>query len=204
MNDNYFVINIQQYLSKDKSTYIGEEALYDLISDFSCPKNPNVEKFLLNNAIEFTKKNQSVTYLVFNNNDDASLVGYFSIAIKLISIRSTNISKTSAKRISRMGIFDKATQSYLTPAYLIAQIGKNYSISKEKQISGDFLLNCALDKIVFLQYNVGGILEFLECEDNLFLLNFYKQNHFKQFDKRVTSSNNTESHTLHQLMKFIS
>lgn len=43
------------------------------------------------------KKDQSVTYLVFNS-DDASLVGYFSIAIKLISIRSANISKTSAKK----------------------------------------------------------------------------------------------------------
>ena len=54
------------------------------------------------------KKDQSVTYLVFNN-DDASLVGYFSIAIKLISIRSANISKTSTKKISRIDIFDKAT-----------------------------------------------------------------------------------------------
>ena len=50
------------------------------------------------------KKDQSVTYLVFNS-DDASLVGYFSIAIKLISIRSANISKTSAKKYHALTFF---------------------------------------------------------------------------------------------------
>ena len=46
-------------------------------------------------------------------------------------------------------------------------------------------------------------MEFLECEDNEFLLNFYTQNHFKPFDTRITASLNNEPHTLHQLLKFI-
>ena len=56
MSDKYFTVNIRAYLDKDKPTYIGEESLYDLLSDFSCPENPDVEYFLLHNAIEFTKK----------------------------------------------------------------------------------------------------------------------------------------------------
>ena len=64
MSDKYFTVNIRAYLDKDEPTYIGEESLYDLLSDFSCPKNPDVEYFLLHNAIEFTKKDQSITYLV--------------------------------------------------------------------------------------------------------------------------------------------
>ena len=86
MSDKYFTINIRAYLDKDEPTYIGEESLYDLLSDFSCPKNPDVEYFLLHNAIEFTKKDQSITYLVFDA-EDASLVGYFSLAVKPISVR---------------------------------------------------------------------------------------------------------------------
>ena len=39
MSDKYFTINIRAYLDKDEPTYIGEESLYDLLSDFSCPKN---------------------------------------------------------------------------------------------------------------------------------------------------------------------
>ena len=58
MSDKYFTVNIRAYLDKDEPTYIGEESLYDLLSDFSCPKNPDVEYFLLHNAIEFTKKDQ--------------------------------------------------------------------------------------------------------------------------------------------------
>ena len=72
MSDKYFTINIRAYLDKDEPTYIGEESLYDLLSAFSCPKNPDVEYFLLHNAIEFTKKDQSITYPwnVFLNSTD--------------------------------------------------------------------------------------------------------------------------------------
>lgn len=43
----------------------GEPALVKPLSGFSCPKNPDVERFLKKSAIEFAKKNQSVTYLFF-------------------------------------------------------------------------------------------------------------------------------------------
>ena len=202
MSDKYFTVNIRAYLDKDKPTYIGEESLYDLLSDFSCPENPDVESFLLHNAIEFTKKEQSITYLVFDA-EDASLVGYFSLTVKPISVQASNISKTMAKKLSRVSILDEETQSYTTAAYLIAQLGKNYSLPKEKRIPGNILLGFALETISNLQYSVGGVMEFLECEDNEFLLNFYTQNHFKPFDTRITSSQNNEPHTLHQLLKFI-
>ena len=56
MSDKYWTVNIRAYLNKDELTYIGEESLYDFLSDFSWPKNPDVEYFLSHNAIEFTKK----------------------------------------------------------------------------------------------------------------------------------------------------
>ena len=203
MSDKYFTINIRAYLDKDEPTYIGEESLYDLLSDFSCPKNPDVEYFLLHNAIEFTKKDQSITYLVFDA-EDASLVGYFSLAVKPISVRAANISKTMAKKLARVSILDKETQSYTAAAYLIAQLGKNYSLPKEKQIAGSVLLGFALETISNLKYSVDGVMEFLECEDNEFLLNFYTRNHFKPFDMRTTVPvHDSEPHTLHQLLKFI-
>ena len=202
MSDKYYTVNIRAYLDKDEPTYIGEESLYNLLSDFSCPQNPDVEHFLLHNAIEFTKKDQSITYLVFDA-EDASLVGYFSLAVKPISVRAANISKTMGKKLSRVSILDNETQSYNTAAYLIAQLGKNYSLPKEKQISGSVLLGFALETIVTLKYSIGGVMEFLECEDNDFLLNFYTRNHFKLFDTRISGLQNNAPHTLHQLLKFI-
>lgn len=202
MSDQYFTINMRAYLDRDEPTFIGEDCLYDLLSDFSCPENPDVEYFLLHNAIRFTQKDQSITYLVFNA-EDAALVGYFSIAVKPISVRTSNISRTMARKLSRVSVLDEETQSYTTAAYLIAQLGKNYSLPKEKRIPGSILLGFALETISNLKYSAGGVMEFLECEDNEFLLNFYTQNHFKAFDTRITASQNNEPHMLHQLLKFI-
>ena len=202
MGNKYFVVNIRAYLDREKPTYIGEDKLNEILSDFSCPKNPDVENFLLHNAIEFTKKDQAITYLVFDG-EDASIVGFFSLAIKPPSVKSTSISKTLAKRLTRISVFDEDTKSYNMSAYLIAQLGKNYSLLKEKQIQGKVLLDFALKTIEGLKYSIGGILEFLECEENDFLLNFYKSNDFKTFDTRISSSGNATGHILHQLLRRI-
>ena len=61
-------------------------------------------------------------------------------------------------------------------------------LPKEKRIPGNILLGFALETISSLKYSVGGVMEFLECEDNEFLLSFYRQNHFKPFDTRITAS----------------
>lgn len=203
MSEQYFTVNIRAYLDKDKPTYIGEDSLYELLSDFSCPNNPDVEYFLLHNAIEFTKKDQSVTYLVFNA-EDAAIVGYFALAVKPISVNAANISKTMAKKLARVSILDENTSSYTTAAYLIAQLGKNYSLPREKRIDGSVLLDFALETISEMKYSIGGVMEFLECEDNQFLMDFYTRNKFKLFDARTTVPTHGENpHQLNQLLKFI-
>lgn len=53
-------------------------------------------------------------------------------------------------------------------------------------------------------HSVGGIMEFLECEDNEFLMDFYTRNKFKMFDVRTTiPTHGEEAHQLNQLLKFI-
>lgn len=47
MSEQYFTVNIRTFLDKNEATYIGEEGLNDLFSDFSCPKNPDVDIFYL-------------------------------------------------------------------------------------------------------------------------------------------------------------
>ncbi len=58
----------------------------ELLSGFSSPKNKDVERFLKKSAIEFTKKNQSVTYLVVSA-EDVRLLGYFTLALKPLTVR---------------------------------------------------------------------------------------------------------------------
>lgn len=57
MNDlqKYFYVNIREYFGRKDPDQIGEADLQEAISDFTCPRNPDVERFLKHNAIEFTK-----------------------------------------------------------------------------------------------------------------------------------------------------
>ena len=198
MKEKYSVVNIRSFIDKDDPAYIGEEKLQEILNEFSCPINPDVEHFLLHNAIEFTKKDQSVTYLVFTQ-DSVELAGYFSVAIKPISILASSLSKTMCKKISRVSVLDDTTNTYTASAYLIAQLGKNFALPSEQRIEGNALLDFALNIVLRAKYCWGGIVEFLECEDKEPLLRFYASNGFKVFNSRITKDNIK----LYQLLKFI-
>ena len=198
MDEKYSVINIRSFIDENDHAYIGEEQLTEVLNEFSCPINPDVEHFLIHNAIEFTKKDQSVTYLVFTQ-DNAELAGYFSVAIKPISILTASLSKNMCKKISRVSVLDEATNTYTASAYLIAQLGKNFALPSERRIDGNALLDFALNNVLRAKYFWGGVVEFLECEDKEPLLRFYMNNGFKVFNSRITKDNIK----LYQLLKFI-
>ncbi len=203
MSEQFFVINIREYLDKNDPAKIIEDKIYKLLSSFSCPLNNDVEHFLKHNAIEFTKKDQSVTYLVFRyiSNDEADFVGYFTLAVKPVSIHSSAISKSMARKLDRISTLDEKTNTYTASAYLIAQLGKNFALPEERRINGNALLELAFDVISQAKYLLGGVIEFLECENNEALMNFYTRNGFRFFNSRITQGENP--HTLNQLLKFI-
>ena len=165
MINNVTVFNIRNYLSNKDDKVLGENDLQDILSDFSCTRNPDVERFLKEQSIEFTKKNQSVTYLVFSN-DDAALLGYFTLTIKPISINPASLSNTIKRKIARVSEQNADNGNYSLAAYLIAQLGKNDTDGLNKRITGEDLLTLAINKIEKLRYEIGGMIVFLEAEDN--------------------------------------
>lgn len=195
--NNYITVNIREYFSNSVSEVARELSLSDLLSGFSCPPNPNVEKFFKNNAVEFAKKNQSVTYFVFSKKD-ATLVGYFALAIKPITVNSAIISNTTKRKLLRIGKVDERSQEVHLAAYLIAQLGKNYKDDANEKITGAQLLEIAIDEVKELQYNIGGVAAFLEAENNPKLRHFYvEENHFKEFGIRK------DDETLVQMLKLL-
>lgn len=117
--DRFSYINIREYLVQNSQDGIREADLQAAISDFSCPRNPDVENFLKKNSVEFTKKNQSVTYLVLSN-EDGEVVGYFTIALKPITISADVISNTVKRKLQRISRLDEDTGTYTASAFLIA------------------------------------------------------------------------------------
>ena len=199
--DKFLVTNIRRYLGSDNPK-LGEDRLIQQISEFSCPKNPDVEHFLKKNAIEFTKKSQSVTYLVFSLSS-MELVGYFTIALKPLTVRGETVSNTVKRKLLRISELDEKSDTYTMSAYLIAQLGKNYTDGRDKEITGKELVELAWTVVEEIQYLGGGIVAFLEAENEEKLLSFYRNNRFAQFDTRQTASDTDESHELVQLLRLL-
>ena len=186
MPNELIVFNIREYLEASK------EKLEVLLSEFSCNKNIDVEEFLKIQSIEFTKKSQSVTYLVFTD-DDLTFVGYFTIAIKPISIKAEVFSNTMKRKIARVSEFDEENNTYSLSAYLIAQLGKNYVNNVNERISGETLLGIAINTIKKMQYMVGGLVVFLESVNAEKLIDFYERNGLKRFATKKMKKNEQSS-----------
>ena len=199
--NKYRIINIRRYIGNENPE-LGEDELLQILSEFSCPMNPDVERFLKHSSIEFTKKNQSVTYLVFSV-ADGKLLGYFTLALKPLTVRGETVSNTVKRKLLRISELDKKSDTYTMSAYLIAQLGKNYSEDDGKMITGAELLELAWDKIKATQYMFGGMVTFLEAENEEKLLSFYRENRFSQFDTRQTISDTDEAHELVQLLRLL-
>ena len=175
--NRYSVINIRRYLNSDNPK-LGESRLLQVLSGFSCLRNPDVERFLKKSSVEFTKKNQSVTYLVFDISSMV-LVGYFTLALKPLTVRGETVSNTVKKKLLRVSEWDEKSDTYTMSAYLIAQLGKNFTNGADKKITGEELLALAWDKIKEIQYLGGGVETFLEAENEEKLLSFYRDNRFR-------------------------
>ena len=199
--NKYTVFNIREYLN-EKNEELGEDDLRQVLSEFSCEKNPDVERFAKEQSIEFAKKQQSVTYLVFST-EDAELVGYFAITIKPITVNVESFSKTVKKKLARVSELNEQNHTYNMAAYLIAQLGKNYNNGANDRITGEELLGLAIKQVQQLQYLAGGMVVFLETLNEEKLLSFYQDKGFQQFDSRLSETVNREPHELIQLLKIL-
>lgn len=202
-NDKFTVINIRDCLQENNDIKIGEDELLEILSDFFCPKNPDVEKFLKRQSIEFVKKNQSVTYLVFSN-EDAVLVGYFTLTIKPISVCADKFSNNIKRKLLRISELNEEKQTYHMAAYLIAQLGKNFADDANGKITGKQLLEIAMKHVKKEQYAIGGMVVFIETEKTEKMLKFYDlENGFKEFETKETRTKSKEPQQLIQMLKIL-
>ncbi len=86
---------------------------------------------------------------------------------------------------------------------MIAQLGKNYADGANMRITGKELVELAWTVIEDAQYMLGGMVVFLEAENEEKLLAFYKANRFSQFDTRQATSDADEPHELVQLLRLL-
>ena len=130
-------------------------------------------------------------------------MGYFTIALKPLTVRGETVSNTVKRKLLRISELDERSDTYTMSAYLIAQLGKNYTDGRDKEITGKELVELAWRVVEEIQYMGGGMVTFLEAENEEKLLTFYRNNRFSQFDTRQTTSITDEPHELVQLLRLL-
>ena len=181
------VIDILSY-----SRLAGESCLGQVLGDFECPLNPEVEEFLKNKAAQSARLKSSVTYFVVDTLTGIVL-GYFTLVLKPFTVHESKLAKSNIRLISRFAERNDETQTFTASVYLIAQIGKNYAVDADRRISGKDLLNLAFDKLRAAQNLVGGKMVMVEREaDREKLLDFYAANGFKSWNARFDKRDNVQ------------
>ena len=201
----YRVVNLGALVEE-----LGEDATKNILSDFSCPMNRDVEHFLSDKAIGFSLQGWAQTHLVFASyKEEWVLVGYFALANKYIRIPAAQLGRAGSglrKRINKFATYDPELKAYIMSAPLIAQLGKNYTNGYNELITGDELLAEACNKISRIQLDLGGKFAYLECEDKPCLIDFNTRNGFCDFDTRDLDPDETdkmEGEYLVQMLKYI-
>jgi len=186
---------------------LGEDRVKSILSGFLCPKNPDVEYFLKQKAIEFDKQSISSTHLIFTSyRSNPVLIGYFTLANKCIDIPLNKLSSSMKKRIARFGARNSDGRLIQIALPLIAQLGKNYNGGYNNLISGDELLKIAIEQIQEGQRIFGGKCAYLECEDIDKLKDFYKSNGFVEFSERALDDDEAgvlKGNRLIQMIRYI-
>ena len=184
---NISVVNILDLIKT-----AGKDFVCKKLSSFSCPKNPEIEDFIKNKAIDFALMKISVTYLLVD--DARNVIAYFTLAHKAVEISTENLSSTTKKRLEKFAKINSENTFFTSSAFLIAQFGKNFSDGLNESISGIQLMDYVFSILEKAQHLVGGGLVSLECEEKSELLDFYtnSRNGFKIFGKRFSNSENVK------------
>lgn len=188
---NYLCFSIFELLRKQS-----KEELQIKFNNFSCQKNKEIELFIKNNSIDFSLKHQSVSYIIFDTTI-SSVVAYFALSIKPIRFDVDILSNTSLKRLQRVSEIDLVDNTITPSAYLIAQLGKK----DDAEINIDDIFYFLDNNIIDIQNACGGVVEFLESENNDRLIKLYKDKGFKIFNIRKSKSG--EERKLIQMYRLI-
>ncbi len=201
MNNGYALVLLSDMLEE-----LGEERTKSILSEFSCPKNRDVETFLKKKAIMCTRQGVAQTHLVFYvEGNQRLLVGYFALAIKdfFIEFSGRNLTYKMRRRLHRFAIYDKQAKVNRISTILIGQLGKNFANENNKLISGNDLLAMACDKVREVQRIAGGKFVYLECEDVKSLKYFYERNGFTNFGKRMLDKDELDDFSGEYLVQMI-
>jgi len=162
-----------------------------IISNFDCG-NPDLNDFLLNDSLNYSKELMGVTYLFTKKDDIKDIVGFFTVSND--SLRLNDVPNNSKNKVNRKVSNQKRRIYY--PAVKIGRLGINngyqkFGLGKEMMdfVKGLFITNnrtgCRF--ILVDAYNEAKVLNYYAKNDFKYLLSEEEEgNIFKQGAKPLT------------------
>lgn len=195
--------HIKQINILDMMKMYGEDSCKTVLSTFMCPLNLDVEDFIHNKAVEFARQRIAVTFLVFKETEtNPAFVGYYTLANKFVSIASAHLSKTLQKKIAKFSQYDDSLERFMVSMLLIAQLSRNFNPNLPFSIAGANLLSMALQRVLDVEYLIGGKTVYIECNNQPKLFDFYSASGFLAFDKRTKQDSVDENDVLIQMLRY--
>jgi hypothetical protein len=146
------------------------ELLDQMIEEFSCERDIDVESFLKGQAIRYERDGLSRTYLYVTRDDERpSIAAFFSVAIT--STEFPGVTKSRKAKILG-GKPGRDTKDHFG-GILVAQLGRSDAFASE-DINGHEMIEDAEDVIERGRYYLGGKVVYLDCREPL--IGFYEQN----------------------------
>lgn len=159
-----------------------EEQVHESLSSFTSI-NKDVEFFLHERCIEFEKVSLSRTTLAFSSyKGESVLAGYFSISSKPLTISKKNwhrLSKSVQHKLMPMG-YKTEQENYAVSSILLGQLGMNFQYHDIRLITGSQLLSLAYKTIKAANEVIGGLVLYVEADNEPHLREFYTSNGFSQ------------------------
>ena len=175
-------MNIQVVALQDLLNNYSEDFIQDILNKFKSipnhesPVQNDVECFLHKKAIEFEKMSWATTHLVFVENDELILAGYFSLANRPLKISEKNFKKLSNTQRKKLLKYGSKEEKFIEiNSFLIGQLGKNYNVddSIKNIVTGKYLLSIAYEMLASIVKVVKVKYVWLECENHPKLIDFY-------------------------------
>ena len=156
---------------------VGEKAIKEILSDFSCPLNEDVDYFIHYKAYDFERVGLARTYLVYALIDDKPiLVAFYSLGQSNVVI-SEDLSKNMKKKI--LGTTYPIGKNIKT--LLIGQLSKNFYNGYNQYIAGDILMGLVFEKIKEIHLLFPSVVIHIDCRNDIHLKRFYEKMGFQLF-----------------------
>lgn len=159
---------------------IGKDVIKNILSDFYCPLNSDVEDFVHKKAYDFERVGLSRTYLIYAypRKDEPVLVAIYSLGQSNVVVSEDLNSNMKRKVFGSSYPIGRNVKTLL-----IGQLSKNYKNGNDQYITGDILMGLIFERIKEIHMLFPSVVTHIDCKNIPELKRYYERFGFMLFKK---------------------